>query len=62
MARKVLMAMSTTDVGVAVFSETRNNNVSTLKEHISIPEPAIDVKMPPMKPAPSRMMAFQFSN
>ena len=56
------MAIKTTLVGVAVFSETRNNNVNTLKEQMSIPDPAMEVNIPPMKPAPNNIRAFQFSS
>ena len=59
MATTVLMAMRTTEVGVAVFSEMRKRSVRTEKEQMSMPEPEMDVKMPPMKPAARRMSAFQ---
>lgn len=46
--------MRTTEVGVAIFSLTRKNKVSTEKMAISTPDPAMEVKMPPMKPERSR--------
>ena len=45
-----LTAIKTMDVGVAVFSVTRNSNVRILKQQISIPVPDNPVNIPPMNP------------
>ena len=54
--------MSTTEVGVAVFSLTRKSNVRTLKLQMSRPLPAKDVNIPPMKPLIRRTIAFHTLN
>jgi len=41
--------MRHTDVGVATFSEMRKSRVRVAKLQISMPEPATEEKMPPMK-------------
>ncbi len=46
----VLPAISTTEVGVAVFSVTLKSSVMTLKEQMSSPDPANEEKMPPTNP------------
>ena len=53
------MAISITLVGVAVFSEIRKSKVSTAKEQMSIPDPAIDENMPPRNPVTKSAEAFQ---
>ena len=45
-----LIAINTTEVGVAVFSVTRKRSVKILKQHTSRPVPDKPVKIPPMKP------------
>ncbi len=46
----VLMAMSTTDVGVVIFSLTLKRRLRMENEQMSTPEPAMALKMPPRKP------------
>jgi hypothetical protein len=55
----VLIAIKTTEVGVAVFSVTRNNKVRHANEQISMPEPLIELKIPPRKPVATSTAAFQ---
>jgi hypothetical protein len=55
----VLIAISITDVGVAVFSDIRNNSVRKAKEQISSPEPAMLENKPPRKPVAINTHAFQ---
>lgn len=45
-SERPLQPISTTDVGVAVFSETRNSKVMMENVHMSTPEPANDVNIP----------------
>ena len=45
----VLIAISTTDVGVETFSEILNNRLRMEKEQMSTPLPAMALKMPPWK-------------
>ena len=47
---KELIAIKTTEVGVAVFSVTRKNSVRILKQQMSIPVPDNPVKIPPINP------------
>ena len=47
---QVLIAIRTTDVGVATFSLTLNNKHSTEKEQISTPLPAKALNAPPTMP------------
>ena len=47
---QVLIAIRTTDVGVATFSLTLNNRHSTEKEQISTPLPAKALNAPPTVP------------
>ena len=47
---QVLIAIKTTDVGVATFSLTLNNKHSTEKEQISTPLPAKALNVPPTMP------------
>lgn len=54
---QVFIAINTTLVGVAVFSETLNNNVNIANEQISIPLPAIPENIPPKNPPDNRTSA-----
>ena len=47
---QVLIAIRTTDVGVATFSLILNSKHKTENEHISTPLPARALNVPPMKP------------
>jgi hypothetical protein len=53
------MAISTTLVGVAVFSDMRKSSVRHAKEHMSMPDPAMEEKIPPRNPVQSSTNAFQ---
>ena len=56
---QVLIAIRTTDVGVATFSLTLNNKHSTEKEQISTPLPAKALNAPPTMP---EMKSLYISN
>merc|ERR1712226_32569 len=49
--------MRTTDVGVETSSLTLNSKLRTEKEQMSTPDPAIALKMPPIKPTTGRTEA-----
>ena len=53
------MAIKTTEVGVAVFSDTLNNKVNKENRQISMPLPARAVKVPPMNPATQIIKVLQ---
>ena len=56
----VLMAMSTTEVGVVTFSLTLKRRERMEKEQMSTPEPAMALKMPPRKPVTTSTTAYRF--
>ena len=57
-ASTVLIAIRMTEVGVAVFSETRNNSVKMANEQISIPLAAKPENKPPINPPRTSTSAY----
>ena len=55
------MPISTTDVGVAVFSLTLKSSVKMAKLKISSPDPLMPVKSPPTTPVKTNAMDFLFT-